>query len=339
MGEVHVKFGSLLRLERERRNLTLAEISHDLKISETNLQYIEAGDVEALPAQLYFGLFGKSYAELLGIDYAQTLEAIREDLGEPIEANGINGTFSGLRQDYDGSGSREGQEAKPGEARDPQKSASRFIIPIGALIVAGIALLWYMLAPHAKISLFQDSEPQVSETDQDSAGVKSDGQTEKLPPAKLNLKLVARDRTWALVMADGDTALATNLKPWREYPIRAQERLVVSISSPLSVDVTLNGMAIDLSDPEKGNVEAVEISEANMERFKRREPTDTVSSDSGLGDTMQGYTLDALPLPDSAANTDSSPSRLRKSAPALPGRSAEDGAKKHGDSARGNRGL
>src|SRR5512136_392609 len=85
MSESYVKFGALLKLERERRGAKLEVIASDLKIPIETLQYLEAGQQDALPSELYFRLFAKSYAEYLGIDFTKTIEAIREELGELIE--------------------------------------------------------------------------------------------------------------------------------------------------------------------------------------------------------------------------------------------------------------
>ena len=63
MSELHEKFGELLRLERQRRSVDLADVSAQLKITETNLTYIENGSLEELPDELYYNLFAKSYAE------------------------------------------------------------------------------------------------------------------------------------------------------------------------------------------------------------------------------------------------------------------------------------
>ncbi|MFQ6007614.1 MAG: helix-turn-helix domain-containing protein [Candidatus Zixiibacteriota bacterium] len=86
--ELHNKIGLLLKLERERQNLTWEDLSAQLKISKRNLEHIEAGNADALPSELYFNLFAKSYAEMLGIDYSRTVEAIKEEVGEPLEPQG-----------------------------------------------------------------------------------------------------------------------------------------------------------------------------------------------------------------------------------------------------------
>jgi len=60
MSELHTKFGALLKLERERQGITLADISGELKIPEDTLLQIEIGDINALPSKLYFKLFAKA---------------------------------------------------------------------------------------------------------------------------------------------------------------------------------------------------------------------------------------------------------------------------------------
>ena len=88
MNELYTKFGELLRLERERQNLKIEDLASDLKISEGNLEALESGNRDDLPSETYFGLFAKSYAEALGIDYSRTMEALREELGVSLEGNG-----------------------------------------------------------------------------------------------------------------------------------------------------------------------------------------------------------------------------------------------------------
>ena len=106
--------------------------------------------------------------------------------------------------------------------------------------------------------------------------------------------MVAHDRTWAVVLADGDTALNTNLKPLREYNIGAQEKLTVSVGSPLAVEMTINGLSVDLSDPDKGNVTSVVVTPENMSMFVRHTPP----VDSGSLDTVPGDTSSVSgPLP------------------------------------------
>ena len=80
MGEIETKLGELLKLERERQGKKLSVISENLRISEANLRAVEEGDMAAVPSEVYFKLFAKSYAEAIGIDYGATIEAIRASI-------------------------------------------------------------------------------------------------------------------------------------------------------------------------------------------------------------------------------------------------------------------
>ncbi|MEW6049982.1 MAG: RodZ domain-containing protein [Candidatus Zixiibacteriota bacterium] len=287
MGEVHVKLGMLLKLERERRNLALADLSQELKISETNLQHIEDGNVAALPSELYFNLFGKSYAEALGIDFARTIEAIREDLGEPIEPT--NGAM--LPADE-----RPRSERKTDGAEPPAETQGKPSVNIGSMVtiilLAIVAILiWIWFAPDKKVMLFEKNRANGLPGREKSASELADSFGRKsTEPANLNLKLIARDRSWATVLTDGDTALATTLKPWREYTVGARDKLVISLQAPLSVDAFVNNRRVDLSDPEKGTVEKVEVTLANLELYIKTPGADTLGADS-LGADKPRQTL------------------------------------------------
>lgn len=299
MTEVHIKLGSLLKGERERRNLALADLANDLKIAERHLQAIEDGDLTALPGPLYFGLFARSYAEALGIDYAKSLEAIKEDMGEPIDS-GIDEPPAPAAPELPEKHKRF-ERAKPvSKSAVPKRFSLVTYVLIPIVILVLIAVAWIMLRKDGKLPLkgltsddtsaVADSEKNDatgSDWSQDYGKVAARGEK-----AALSLQMVAHDRTWAVVLSDGDTALQTNLKPWREYNIGAQQKLVVTLGSPLSVELTLNGLPIDLADPDKGTVSNVVIIPDNMSMFVRRTPP----GDSGVVDSNSS---DSLHLNDS----------------------------------------
>ncbi len=305
MGEVQKKLGYALKMERERRGLSLEDLSQQLKISEPNLHAIEEGNASALPGDLYFKMFARSYSEALGIDYERTIEAIKEELGQaPDAANHV----------------ADAEEPPQAAAPAPVKPATVEVqsepthknhLPGGlksyallaAMAVVVIALAFVLFGPRSgKFGFFRigDSQSEQTATDSTDEGTEPDAGAYRVvagskEAATLTLEMVARDRTWATVIADGDTALHYNLKPWREYVIGAQEKLTVSVVSPLSVDMKLNGIAVDFSDPEKGTVQNVDVTGDNMSLFIKRAATDS----AGL-DTASDYLSEPLPEPDSS---------------------------------------
>ncbi len=287
MNEVYTKLGKLLKLERERRKLTLTTVSEELKISETNLEYIEAGDRESLPSELYFDLFAKSYAELLGIDYAKTLEAIREDIGEPLEtevslddeekAPSPKKARRRKRKPETGEeGVEEGEEEE--EEREEGEGLSRKLIWLFSGVIGAFVIFIVFYA----VFLAGDKTPPPgapgeTASEEGAGGVTAaqkaefasyDWSTPKYtPPSPLTLKLISREESWSTVVADGDTSLFRTLIPGRPYTVEAKYRLKVSIAHPAVVQVTLNGQPVNLRDPETRRISRVEINQANVNEF------------------------------------------------------------------------
>jgi cytoskeletal protein RodZ len=276
MNKVYVKLGQALQLERVRRKIQLADISDELKISEANLVHIEAGEVDQLPADLYFNLFAKSYAEYLGIDFDKTLEAIKDDLGEPIEPPAGKEADESPAEPEVTEAKKPPQAAGVETAFEPGKRLLRLgVIIVGAFVV--FVAIWFLFLDGGETEEPTTARPAESETRQ---GPDRPVETESSPlddyewaeppsetPAPLTLKLVAREESWAMVLADGDTVVYRNLVPWREYEATARYRLIVSVAHPSQVEITLDGTVVDLRHPVSRRVSRVEINQVNRSGF------------------------------------------------------------------------
>ena len=279
MGDLEAKFGELLRLERERRGKRLDEIADALRIPESSLRAIEAGDVGALPTPIYFNLFAKTYAESLGIDYTATTEAIREEFGpQPtVEVKkSRKGTPSPERAAARTQPKEKPLKAEP-EANDaggdeaespPLKKRSRRV----ALGFAAAAVV--LVGGYFAISTFlPDTKLGRSLSGGDAAAEQNEARYANYdwnvppyhPSDSLRLTLSPRGESWATILADGDTVVFQNLVPGRRYQVSARYRLLMSIAVPRSVEIELNGRPIDPVSPETGRISRVEINQANID--------------------------------------------------------------------------
>ncbi len=79
-------FGSVLREARERRNVSLAEIARQTKVSVSSLQLLEQGRLGDLPHETFVRGFIRSYARSLGVSHVESLtlfdEAVAARKGE-----------------------------------------------------------------------------------------------------------------------------------------------------------------------------------------------------------------------------------------------------------------
>ena len=76
-------FGGLLRSAREQKGMTIADLSRATKIKESQLERLEAAQLDALPAEVFVVGFIKAYAREVGIDGAEALRRYRATLPKP----------------------------------------------------------------------------------------------------------------------------------------------------------------------------------------------------------------------------------------------------------------
>src|SRR6478609_1613597 len=67
-------FGKTLREARERRGLSLRQISNATKISMITLEALERNDIARLPGGIFSRAFVRSYALEVGLDPETTIE-------------------------------------------------------------------------------------------------------------------------------------------------------------------------------------------------------------------------------------------------------------------------
>lgn len=84
--------GEFLKRERELRQITLQEVAEGTKISIRRLRSIEADQFEDLPAEVFVRGFVKSYADYIGVDPADAILRLEENMPrEELEMNNIKG--------------------------------------------------------------------------------------------------------------------------------------------------------------------------------------------------------------------------------------------------------
>ncbi|MEE8575836.1 MAG: RodZ domain-containing protein, partial [candidate division Zixibacteria bacterium] len=224
--------------------------------------HIENGEVDKLPAALYFSLFAKSYSEALGIDYEATLQAIEADVEE--ESASPNGE----------AGSSESDQAE-GMAESDGKFGFRktaiWLTAVITILFAGVLISIYLFSDSTLLS-GDDSESTGDVSDAGSAETSAyENYDFATPPSEtpepLTLSLVANEESWATILADGDTAVFRSLVPWREYTASASFRLRISVAWPSRVTIKLNGETVNLRDPETGRISRVQVDQINLQDY------------------------------------------------------------------------
>ena len=77
-----VNFGTFLKEERERRQISLAQLAQTTKLSVSALKLMEAGNLDDLPPDVFVRGFIRSYAKTLGISSNEPLGLLDQVLSE-----------------------------------------------------------------------------------------------------------------------------------------------------------------------------------------------------------------------------------------------------------------
>ena len=74
------EIGEALKEARENTGLSLEEVSSDLKLRPSQIENIEAGNMEAFKDVFYLKYFIKEYAKYLGLSYDELIDEFNEYL-------------------------------------------------------------------------------------------------------------------------------------------------------------------------------------------------------------------------------------------------------------------
>ena len=83
-------FGERLKRQRERRGITLQQISQNTKVPVSLFAGLEAGDCSRWPAGLYARAYIRAYAEAVGLNADETVEEFVAAFGSTVKAEGID---------------------------------------------------------------------------------------------------------------------------------------------------------------------------------------------------------------------------------------------------------
>jgi cytoskeleton protein RodZ len=337
MNEVYKKFGQALKLERENKNLSLIDLSDELKISEENLTFIENGEIDQLPSELYYNLFAKSYAKALGIDYAKTIEAIKEDLGEPIEKAEHEKTGKDAETEKAAA-----EETAADESNWFKRKFITLIIVIVGIFIVFMAIYKIFIEENTPVTGGEAIEETVPvEHGASAAGKVSDdiadynwNVAEPKEPPPFNMTLTAREECWVSLRADGDTVIFRNLVPWREYSAEAKYRMKITVAQPSLVEIKINSKVVDLRNPQTRRISGVEINQVNLDSVLNPPPQPEPEPEPTRPATVRQQTPpvqapSTTPPPTRTDDTTSSETSVRKNA--APDSAGTDSARMQGD--------
>jgi len=284
MSDKYTEIGAILAAARRDRNKTLKDAEESTKIMASYLEAIEAGEPDKLPAQEYFMLFSRSYAQYLGVD-----PVIFDEIEEIAAAEKSVAPARKREPKAD--------EEPPSDDISPQAQEKIFgktlMFVVIAIVVVFIAFFVYT-------RFFGPSDATMSPDDAAETegvghaadeipdpGLKTFTYPDQpyQPPEKLRLQMIAKQDVWALVVRDGDTVLNRKLVAGQQRQWEADYRYNLTVGISTAVDLYLNGRRLAPLSDQARIISGLEINQVNYEEFLLSEADQTSGSPASMPET------------------------------------------------------
>ncbi|MGA2964814.1 MAG: RodZ domain-containing protein [Terriglobales bacterium] len=272
-------FGEKLKQEREKRKITLEQISVSTKIGTRMLQALEADKFNQLPGGIFNKGFVRAYSRCVGLDEDQTVAEYLEASGEAPPAS----TEIDVREDRN----REGEETArrlESISDSPARQLPWGLFAAVLLVVALALSIW----SHRRREHARQSVPPVATTalapapSAATGGVSSEVPSETgtaaspsssspttgspaggsvpsaIPatppdsaaiapaaPGEFTIVIHASQEAWVSIAADGKAISRETLQAGNERAFRGQKEIVVKTGNAGGLDFLLNGKKID----------------------------------------------------------------------------------------------
>jgi cytoskeleton protein RodZ len=274
-------FGQKLKQEREKRNITLEQISASTKIGIRMLQALEEDNFSELPGGIFNRGFVRAYSRFLGLDEDQTIADYMQASGDALPVP----TETAARTD----GSRENAAhegaSRENKNKDDKDKVSRLgadtpprQVPwgvfAGALLVVALALSFWshrrrehtrQAARPTPATVATQVSGQVSGSDLPTASSPTNGSPTGVPapsvvpktshdlapaspaaiPGEFTVVIQAREESWTTITADGKTISSELLPADTERVVRARKEIVVRTGNSGGVDFRFNDKKVD----------------------------------------------------------------------------------------------
>jgi cytoskeleton protein RodZ len=264
-------FGEKLKQEREKRKITLEQISVSTKIGTRMLQALEEDKFNQLPGGIFNKGFVRAYSRFVGLDEDQTVADYLQASGDaPAVSTEIASHEDVARENTENVGHLQASTDSP-----PRQ------IPWGlfaaTLLVIALALyLWsHYRHEHSRQSASMTptataSSPAMQSSSEMSGGVtgrvtgkdsrtgspilgsapsaaavKTPQNVSAAVAGEFNVAIQAREESWVSIAADGRTITSELLDAGSERSVNGRKEIIVKIGNAGGVDLKFNGKKLD----------------------------------------------------------------------------------------------
>lgn len=249
--------GAALRNERVRRNIAIAEISSQTKISARLLNAIEEEEFERLPGIVFTRNFVRQYALALSLDPNPLLAQLPK---ADIRTQSVSAFPVRAR----------------GPAWDPRwNSAIASIAWLMFAAVAAFAAYVHFNRPASTRSgtarVLEQARPKREEKPKAATPVPASVPTPSTPAHPVQVVLTAREESWVQVTADGKIAFTETLQPNDSRSVAADDQVKLMTGNAGGLAISLNGRTLDPLG-RSGEVRTVRLTAEGPQQVQKIQP-------------------------------------------------------------------
>jgi cytoskeleton protein RodZ len=255
-------FGERLKKEREKRGMTLEDVSGATKISVRNLRALEQEKFDQMPGGIFNRGFVRAFAKHLGLDDDQVVADYMEAAGESIPT---------LDPPDIPAAPHAAEKATAPPSSPPEESSAQ--VPwaaLIALIVLGTVVLGFWsyhshrkaaenpaaVEPSSASHLAEAASPtpdsaapgaqKADSSDVPASSTASPG-SQSLPAAAaggFDLALRAHDEVWLSTAVDGKPPSESIMEDGQSIIVHASDRAILKVGNAGALDVAFNGQKV-----------------------------------------------------------------------------------------------
>ncbi|MGO9075367.1 MAG: helix-turn-helix domain-containing protein [Terriglobales bacterium] len=278
-------FGEKLKLEREKRKITLEQISVSTKIGTRMLQALEEDKFGQLPGGIFNKGFVRAYSRCVGLDEDQTVAEYLEASGD---APSVSAELAAHEDAAHEDGARENAERVSRLEAIADAPARQLPWGLFAALLLVVALALSLWTRHQREQARQSLHPapttaaqlpaapvsgkvsgEVSGEDRGAGSPTSGSPTTASPtgesapsvapetpqnssaaapaatPGEFTIVIQAREDSWIEITADGKTVPSELLAAGSERAIRGRKQVIVKAGNAAGVDFRFNGKKVE----------------------------------------------------------------------------------------------
>jgi len=222
------EIGSILKSEREKKGLTISEISNIMNVRRHTIEAIENGMWERLPHEIYLKGYLKEYAAILGI---------QKTILPYLIINNINKTELSIPKDH-----KRNQRNSIRFLSDKSRFLSRTIFIYSLVVfilIAGLVLFnsKQEKADNIRLENAIQFSNSIDNTEQNQ-------NTTFIAPNK-KLLISCHERTWVSIIIDENEKKEFMLNPGEVVILNAKERFDILVGNAGGIKFVLNGKDVD----------------------------------------------------------------------------------------------